>query len=244
MTGLRARIGVIVLSTSVTVEYELNRMVPDGVSVHVARCHFADTSRDEKEKETAFLDMEDQIIRAAEQVAMVRPDIILFACTIGSFLGDKNHHRDLADKMTRATGVPSITTATAVIEAIQALELGKITLISPYPQGMGVREKEILEAEIPGLRVLTMHHMGIIGSFEKNMIPPADTYRLARETVDRKSDGLFISCTALPTMELIEPLEEDLHIPVISSTQASLWACLRQCRIRGRSGYGRLFELP
>jgi maleate isomerase len=243
MIGWRGRIGVIVLSTSLTVEFEFSHMLPDGVSFHVTRCRFADTSKNEKEKEAAFLQMEDQVIRCAEQVAMVRPDVILYACTVGSFLGDQNHHRVLADKMTHATGIACITTTTAVIDAIQALGLKKITLISPYPESMGAKEKTVLEQEIPGLRVLTMNHMGVLGSFEKNLIPPADTYRLAKKTVDAKADGLFISCTALRTMELIEPLEQDLQIPVISSTQASLWACLRKCRIRGIAGFGRLFRM-
>ena len=89
-----------------------------------------------------------------------------------------------------------------------------------------------------------MKHMGVIGSFEKNLIPLSVTDRFSRDTIAPNTDGLFISCCqALRTMELIEPIEKDFQIPVITSTQASLWACLRRCHINGPSGFGRLFAI-
>ncbi|MEM2552944.1 MAG: hypothetical protein QXE02_05435, partial [Sulfolobales archaeon] len=58
------------------------------------------------------------------------------------------------------------------------------------------------------------------------------------------AEGLFISCTNLRTFEVIEPLEKDLGIPVVTSNQASLWASLRGLGIRERiDGLGRLLRL-
>lgn len=239
----RARIGVIVLSTNLTVENEFRTMVPEGVSYHVSRCLIPDAAKDEQEKEGLFLGLGDNVIQAARQVAMTHPDIILFACTVGSFLGDEDHHAELSDMITRTTGIQSLTTASAVVEAIRSLGLKRITLISPYPEGMGGKEKEFLERQVPGLSVVRMKHLGVISSFEKNLIPLDATYHLARETATRESDGLFISCTALRTMEIIEILERDLKIPVVTSTQASLWACLRRCHVKGSARFGRLFDL-
>jgi maleate cis-trans isomerase len=36
-------------------------------------------------------------------------------------------------------------------------------------------------------------------------------------------------------------LEEELGIPVVTSTQASLWACLRRVKCRSDPKFGRLF---
>lgn len=238
----RARIGVIVLSTNLTVEAEFRQMLRDGVSFHVARCQIADTARNEAEKEASFLKMEGHLIEAARRVAMVKPDVILFACTIGSFLSNEIGELSIETKVTNETGIPSVTTSTAVVEAITALNLKNICLVSPYPQEMGIKEKKALERRVPGLRVGAMKHMGIMSSFEKNFISPAITERCAREIITPETDGLFISCTALPTLELIEPIETDLKIPVITSTQASFWASLGRCRVTYNSGYGRLFK--
>ncbi len=241
--GWRARLGVIVLSTNLTVEYEFRQMIPDGVSFHVSRCLIPDSSRDEREKESVFLGLEEGMLQAGMQVAMSRPNVILFACTVGSFLGNEGRHSELSEALTRATGIESVTMTSAVLEAIRSLELKKVTLISPYPEGTGVREKQLLERSLPGLTVVSMKHLGIISSFEKNLIPYSTTYRLAKEMVTAETDGLFLSCSGLRTMEIIGPLEKQLGIPVVTSTQAGLWACLRRCRVKGSRQFGRLFDL-
>lgn len=238
--GGRLRLGVIVLSTNLTVEEEFRRMVPEGVSFHISRCPIRDETVDEREKERAFLDLEADILDAARRVAMTRPDLILFACTVGSFLDAQRSPTDLSDRIREATGRPGLTTSQAVLEALRELGIQRLTLFTPYPEAMGVREKAFLERMIPGLRIVSMRNLGIVGSFEKNFIPPAQTYRLAKEIMTPDAQGLFLSCTALPTMEIIDPLEKDLGLPVITSTQASLWAALRRLQVRGPIGYGRL----
>jgi len=238
--GWHCRLGVVVLSTNLTVEREFRRMLPEGLSFHISRCPIRDETVDEREKARAFLDLEADILDAARRVAMTRPDLILFACTVGSFLDAQRGPADLSDRIREATGRPGLTTSQAILEALKELGINRLALFSPYPEGMGIREKAFLERMIPGLRIVAMRHLGIVGSFEKNFIPPSQTYRLAKEIVTPEADGLFLSCTALPTMEIIDPLERDLGLPVIASTQASLWACLRRLRVRGPTGYGRL----
>jgi maleate isomerase len=238
----RAKLGVIVLSTSLTVENEFRRMVPDDVSYHVARCLIPDSARSEREKEDQFLSIEQNVLVAARQLAMAQPDLILFACTIGSMLGGTGHDLAISERITQAAGIPAITTGTAVLEALRRLELRRIALISPYPEGMGVREKNYLEASVPGLSVVSMKNLGVISSYEKNLLPASSSYRTAKETVTPDAEGLFISCTAWRTIDVIEPLERELAIPVITSTQASLWACLRRCGIGDALPFGRLFR--
>ncbi len=242
--GWRARLGVITLSTNLTVEHEFRHLVPDGVSYHVSRCPIPDASRDEREKEAVFLGLEEHILNAGRQVAMSRPTVILFACTVGSFLGNEARHAEISDKLKSATGIESITMTAAVLEAIQSLRLKKLTLISPYPEGTGTKERDFLERSIPGLTVVSMKHFGIISSFEKNLVPSATTYRIAREMVTGETDGLFLSCAALRTMEIISPLEQELGIPVVTSTQAGLWASLTRCHVKGLPAFGRLFDVP
>jgi maleate isomerase len=243
MIGWRARLGVVVLATNLTVEYEFRQMVPEGVSFNVARCQMPDTAQCEQEKEELFRGIGNNVLHAAEQLSMAKPDVILFACTVGSFLGGRGHDEEISAMISQKTGIPSLTTASAVLKAIRALGIEKITLLSPYTEGTGVKEKYFLEESIPGLKVLSMKHLGVIGSFEKNLLPPSSAYRAAREAVVSDADGLFISCTAWRSMEIIASLERDLQIPVVTSTQASLWACLERCQVKGSDKFGKLFSL-
>ncbi|MBI4495340.1 MAG: aspartate/glutamate racemase family protein [Deltaproteobacteria bacterium] len=240
--GWRARLGVIVLSPNLTVEYEFPRMAPEGVTFHVARCQISDQARTFQEKEAELLRGDDDLQHASLQVAMARPDLILFACTVASFLGEEGRPAEVSQKITQATGIPSLTTTQAVLEAIQALGMKRIVLISPYLEEVGRKEKIFLEKNLPGLKVVAMHHLGIMSAFEKNLLSPSSAYRVARETWVEGADGLFISCASWRTMEILSLLEGDLQAPVVSSAQASLWACLRRCRIKGSDRFGRLFQ--
>jgi len=69
-------------------------------------------------------------------------------------------------------------------------------------------------------------------------------YRLAR-LVDRpEAEAVFLSGTGMPTLPVLEALEQDLGKPVLSSASAMMWHALRSCGVRQPiSGYGRLLTL-
>jgi len=68
-------------------------------------------------------------------------------------------------------------------------------------------------------------------------------YRLVREVFTEDVDGIFISCTGISVLEIIEMLEGDLKKPVITSNQVTLWASLRKMGVGGRiDGLGQLFD--
>ena len=59
----------------------------------------------------------------------------------------------------------------------------------------------------------------------------------------KEADGIFISCTNLPTINIIEELETILKKPVISSNTATLWAMLKKIAVPIKiKGYGKLLE--
>ena len=53
-------------------------------------------------------------------------------------------------------------------------------------------------------------------------------------------DTLFVSCTDLPALGLIEELEDRHQKPVVSSNQATFWTAARALGIGPIEGYGRL----
>jgi maleate isomerase len=62
--------------------------------------------------------------------------------------------------------------------------------------------------------------------------------------VDRpEAEALFISCTNLPTYDIIEPLEQALGKPVLTANQVTMWASLRAIG-RQAVGGGRLLSAP
>ncbi len=66
-------------------------------------------------------------------------------------------------------------------------------------------------------------------------------YEFGKEIDTKHSDGIFTACNALPTAEVLQPLEEDLGKPVVSANQATMWNGLRIAKVRAQvQGYGSL----
>jgi len=241
MVGWRARIGVIVPSTNTTVEYEFAKMAPEGVSIHAARMYNPETN-DPKLKADALIKMGENAKEAAKELSSIKPALIAFCCTSGSFVKGKGHDKEIVKEIEEVSGVPAITTTTAVVEALKAFGKKRIVMATPYNQEIADKEEIFLENEISGLKIAHTKNLGIVSALEKGNLFPSSAYQAVKEITDEKTELAFISCTAWRTIEVLSLLETDLGIPVISSNQATFWACLKRINIRGSSEYGSLFE--
>ena len=87
--------------------------------------------------------------------------------------------------------------------------------------------------------------MGFKRSIDMGMVLPEATYRFARNVVREApdADALLISCGNLRSFEIIENLETDTGLPVVTSNQAGLWQALRLTGIQSPlPGLGRLLR--
>src|SRR5438128_2519732 len=90
------------------------------------------------------------------------------------------------------------------------------------PGGVSVH---INRPEASGIKVTDVRALNLDRDF--GTVPASEAYRLARRADGPGADGVFIACTALPTLPVIEHLEEDLGKPVITANQATMWEALR-----------------
>ncbi len=168
---------------------------------------------------------------------------MVYGCTTGSLVKGPGHDKAVADRLRRRTGIEAIATATAVVEALEALKARRIALATPYIDEVNERERIFLEAR--GFKVVDLKALGIRRNTDIGRQAPETVYRLVRSLNTSNVDAVFISCTNLPTLPIIGRLEEDLGIPVISSNTATMWLALRKLGIGGSlHGYGRLLEEP
>lgn len=235
MYGWRRRLGLIVPSSNTTMESELWRLSPPGVSVHTARVRLLRVSVEELGK------MVDDAARAADDLSTAGVDIVIFGCTTGSLLEGPEWEKRLRERIEKASGVKAITAAQAVVESLRALEVRRVAVATPYAEELNAREKAFLESE--GLRVVRIRGLGMTSNMEIGKQPPWVAYRLALEaTRGTDADGVFISCTNFRTIEVVDALEEELGLPVVTSNTASLWLALRIVGIRDSIDCGRLLR--
>ena len=234
MYGWRGRLGLIVPSSNTTMEMELHEALPEGVSLHTARVPLRNVTEEELVK------MNTLAVEAAKLLRDAGVEMILYGCTSGSFIGGKDYEKELEAKIEEEVNVPVVSTSTAVVEALKMLDARDILVITPYTDEINQREREFLEAN--EFNVLDIRGLGIEDNTRIGKLEPHEAYRLTKASFMDEADAVFISCTNLRTFEIIEPLEEDLGIPVVTSNQASLWLALREMDVMERIPWlGRLF---
>jgi maleate isomerase len=235
--GTRARIGLMVPSGNAICEAELHAMLPPGVVALITRLELRGSSEAELSKMLYRLE------EAAGLLADARPGLIGFHFTAVSTFAPERAG-EIPARMTRATGLPAVTTADAILAALEALGAKRILLVTPYIAA--VHEREIAFLAAHGCAVVGGDMMGINTNAEMAQIPPEAIAAQARGAARAApgADACFISCTAIRSAGVIEALETEIGMPVITSNQVMAWHVLRCLGLQDQpKGFGRLMTL-
>jgi maleate isomerase len=213
---------------------ELWRWVPDEVSLHITRTPFVSF----EEYLPEDLHTPETLDDAVRTLNAVQPEIITYACTSGSFVGGVPGERAMCEAMSLAGAVPAVTTSGALIEALEELSVRRLAVVTPYTVSVTQSLKDYLVEA--GITVTGCEYMDLTRYIWK--VPYRDIAYRAREAVREGADALFISCTNLPTYDIIPQLEAELQIPVISANQVTMWAALRHLGTRAVGPYQALTD--
>ena len=233
--GWRKKIGLIFPSTGYAPEVEFHRFAPTGVAVSTQHVLFERVTPD------GLQEMGNRVDEAAKILATGKPDLLVFACTTGSLIKGIGYDKEIIDRMEQASGIPSITTTTAVVEALRALNSQKLLISTPYSTEVNDIEKKFLIDS--GFEVLDIKGLEYTDPLMMPKVTPDMMYRLTEEIFQKDADTLFISCTGLGIADIIEMIEQDFDRPVVTSIQSSLWLALRTLSIKDRLPLGKLFDL-
>ena len=235
--GWRARIGVIVPPSNTVNETEFNRLKPDGVTFHFTRSPLhPDPAADD------FAEMMSDIDRACGDLAACAVDLVAYGCTSGSMACPADR---LLGRMQEASGVEGISTAGAILAALNALGVTRIAMATPYTEETNAHEAHYLQEH--GIEVVVASGLGLNASLEKiqriSRVAPKAVFDHALAVDRPEAEALLICCTDFNTIDAIEPLEEELGKPVVTSNTATLWSSLRTLGIEDRiEGCGRLLR--
>lgn len=237
--GPRPQRGVgVVAPFDFALDRELWRWVPDEISLHLTRTPFVPV---EVSLDLARLVSEHQTLREAVRALMaVAPEVVAYACTSGSFVGGVAGERAMCAAMTQAGELPSVTTSGALLDALAAMGVRRVALVTPYTESVTSSLEEYLGQA--GIAVTGRAFLGLTSHIWK--VPYRDVVDMARQAVVGAADCLFISCTNLPTYDAIPQLEAELRMPVLSANQVTMWAALRTVGVHAVGPYQQLLLQP
>ena len=236
MYGYRARIGYTSPPyLTETFPYEFYKMVPEGVTLVLTTLAI----RQLTEKEVAR--SVEMTLEAAREMGRAKVDIVVFGgVPLNLSLG-----YDGLDEAMRKTedeiGVPVTSSITAQVNALRALGAGKLILVHPFSDPEGFHAEYVTHY---GFELLGFKGAG--KAVADLATVPQDEVKGIAEALYREhpdADTLYIPAPHWGVIEIIEPLEQELGVNVVTAIQAIVWETLRRSGVNDRiNGYGRLLR--
>ena len=236
--GARARIGLLVLESDQTMEWEMRLMTHlPGVSVYHARL-----ANDVVVTPETLANMEAELPVVARLLpGYLRLSALGYGCTSGATIIGEDRVAAILDAT--HVCVPSSNPLTAAKAALKAMGVQRLGLVTPYMPDVTQAMQDRFEDA--GIQITT------VGSFYEDSdevvgrIDPAAILEAAISVGSANAvDGVFISCTSLRAAGIIAQAETALGKPVIASNHALAWHLLRLAGIEDTvDGFGRLFQM-
>jgi len=233
------RLGFLIPPGNPTVEPELQRLAPPGVTVHFDRMVARGTPGTHEGQEERNRTMLAGLDENVELIALVKPKVIVLAHTATSYSLSREDEAKLVARLARAAGVPFVTAFGAVFAALAHLGAKRVAVGTPYAPEVTLKSKKHLEAH--GFAVPAWGQLDNVKNIYDET--PERAASLVRSVNRPGVDAIFLSGTGMPTIEVLDALERETGKPVISSNSAMMWHALRTAGVQARvPGYGRLLS--
>ena len=230
------RIGLIIPSANIIIEPELYRVIPKSFSIHITRIPIM------KSSSTNIRRMNEFIKDAVQLLLHAQVQLMIYACVSGSFVEGIQGEKAIRQKIETLSNLPTLTASMALVNTVKYFNFRKVLLLTPYPHKIHLLAKNFFEEN--KIEILDHKTLNITDSIAIGKTSIEEVYSLAKSFDNKDAESLIISCTNLKTMDIISQLENELGIPVITSTQSILWQSLKRFHYKGKiKRYGRIFKM-
>jgi maleate isomerase len=227
------RVGLIVPSSNVTMESEIPTMLqsrPDlyeeDFTFHSSRMRMQEVTQESLER------MDAQSEECAGLLADARCDVQAYACLIGIMAQEPGYHEESEAKLEAAAAdadghAPVVTSAGALVRAVEELNADSISVITPYTTELTDTVLEYFEAEgveiVDSISLECPDNLEVAQLDERNLLSHVED--LETDTADAV---VLSSCVQMPSLTSIQAAEDKLGKPVFSASVATTWDILRK----------------
>ena len=190
----------------------------------------------------------ENLIKMSEKVTEVTKDIlpnekidcVAYGCTSGTIAAG---YEAIEKKIKNAKPEAIVTTpSTASIKALKKLNIKKIAIFTPYSKKLNDEVLDFFKKE--NFEIKANSYFNIESDIDIGKVDPNYLYEVLSKMDLKGAEALFVSCTALPALSIIDKLEKKLNITVLSSNQTLIWDTLNSIKNKETTkGFGKIFEV-
>jgi maleate isomerase len=230
------RIGLITLGSDFRIEKDFNNIIYGrNIDLFVNRIHCYNPLTNET------------LAKMAEDITEVTKDIlpdqkidcIAYGCTSGTVAAG---YDSIKTKVNLAKPEAKVTTPiTSAIKALNKLGINKISIFTPYTKMINDSVVSYFKKE--NIIVNSLTYFDIDSDLDIGKVDESYLFNVLSKIDLEDSDALFVSCTALPVLSIIDKLEKKLNKTVLSSNQTLIWDSLNEINYKEKiEGFGKLFD--
>lgn len=229
-----ATLGLIVLKADETIEIDFRKLMPVKIALHVSRIE-----SDPEVTSSSLMKMKERLTSAASLFPdAAKFDCVGYGCTSGTSIIGQD---EVAVRVSQGCTTKSVTDPlTALIAACAHMQIGKLAILSPYVEDVSSVLRNVLarhQIETPEFGSFNEADEARVARIDENSIIKAATQLV------QDADALFISCTNLRALGVIEEVETIIGKPVLTSNQVLAWHMATCSNVAiNPIGFGQLFR--
>ena len=231
------RVGLIALASDFTIEKDFINVIKDkkiDFFVNRIECYNPLTKEN-------LIKMSDKVTEVTKDILPDQDlDCVVYGCTSGTIAAG---HTTIEKRVKEAKPMADVSTpSTAALKALKKLNIKKISIFTPYSKKLNDDVIDYFESE--GFEVTSNSYFDIQDDYDIGKVDQDYLYDVLSKIDLNGADALFVSCTALPVLEIIDKLEKKLNTIVLSSNQALIWDTLVRIKKNNSvEGFGKLFQV-
>ena len=231
------RVGLIALGSDFRIEKDFNNVIYGrDIDLYVNRIHCYNPLTNE-----TLAKMADDITDVVSDILPDQKiDCVAYGCTSGTVAAGYDL---IKTKVNLAKPEAKVTTPiTAAVKALEALGIKKISIFTPYTKTINDLVVGYFEKE--NIIINSLTYFDIDSDLDIGKVDEDYLFEVLSKIDLSESDALFVSCTALPVLSIIDKLEKRLNKVVLSSNQTLIWDSLNSIGYKNNiEGFGKLFNI-
>ena len=230
------RVGLIALASDFMIERDFINVIKDrDIDLFINRIECYNPLTKEN-----LIKMSDKVTEVTKDILPDQDiDCIVYGCTSGTIAAGYN---SIEQKVKAAKPMADVTTpSTAAIKALKTMKISKISIFTPYSKKLNDEVLKYFKSE--GFEITSNSYFDIEADYDIGKVDQNYLFDVLSNMDLKGAEALFVSCTALPVLTIINKLENKLNTTVLSSNQALIWDTLVKINKNNSvEGFGKLFH--